>query len=61
MDKRLFEILVCPVCKSKLILEKDELICRFDRLAFPIIDDIPIMLTAKARELTLEDLDNVGK
>ena len=46
MDKYLLSILVCPLCKASLVYEKSaqELICRFDRLAYPIRDEIPIML-----------------
>jgi uncharacterized protein YbaR (Trm112 family) len=57
MDKKLLEILVCPVCKGPLIYRKDaaELICKADRLAFPIRDDIPVMLVEEARELPAEE------
>jgi uncharacterized protein YbaR (Trm112 family) len=53
MDARLLEILVCPVCKGPLLYRKSEaeLICRADRLAFPIKDDIPVMLEDQARKL----------
>ena len=55
MDKRLLDILVCPLCKGKLIVDKNELICRFDRLAYPIRDGIPVMLEYEARVLSLEE------
>jgi uncharacterized protein YbaR (Trm112 family) len=57
MDKKLLEILVCPVCKGPLYHDKkaDELICRADRLAFPVRDDIPVMLQDEARELTADE------
>jgi len=57
MDKRLLDILVCPICKSKLVYKKQakELICRADRLAFPIRDDIPVMLEEEARHLDPEE------
>lgn len=57
MDKRLLEILVCPLCKSTLHLdeEKRELICKADRLAYPIRDDIPVMLVDEARSLSAEE------
>jgi len=57
MDKKLLDILVCPVCKGKLYYDKQaaELICRADRLAFPIKDDIPVMLQEEARELAAEE------
>lgn len=57
MDKKLLDILVCPLCKGALLLKKDELICRFDRLAYPIRDDIPVMLEGEARVLSLEEKD----
>jgi uncharacterized protein YbaR (Trm112 family) len=51
MDKKLLEILVCPLCKGPLEYDrkKAELICKADRLAFPIRDDIPVMLEGEAR------------
>ena len=53
MDKRLLEILVCPLCKSAVQLDfaKQELICKADRLAYPIRNDIPVMLVDEARSL----------
>ena len=59
MDKKLLEILVCPLCKGQLILKKQELICRFDRLAYPIRDGIPVMLEPEARALSLEEKDKL--
>ena len=54
MDARLLDILVCPVCKGPLLYRKQEseLLCRADRLAFPIKDDIPVMLEDQARKLS---------
>ncbi len=59
MDKKLLDILACPLCKSPLIYKKEqqELICKADRLAFPIRDDIPVMLEDEARKLTLQEYD----
>ena len=57
MDKKLLDILVCPLCRGKLILNKNELICKFDRLAFPIRDGIPVMLEEEARPISLEEKD----
>lgn len=51
MDPKLLEILVCPLCKGPLVHRKDELICKADRLAFPIRDGIPVMLEDEARRL----------
>jgi uncharacterized protein YbaR (Trm112 family) len=57
MQKDLLEILACPICKGELLYDSsnEELICRFDRLAYPIINDIPIMLTSRARHLSVEE------
>lgn len=54
MHTRLLDLLVCPLCKGPLHLntEHTELICRGDRLAFPVRDGIPVMLEAEARVLT---------
>ncbi len=56
-DIKLIEILACPVCKGKLDYKKDagELICKFDRLAYPIQNDIPVLLEVEARTLTQEE------
>ncbi len=63
MDKKLLDILACPICKSSLIYKKDqqELICKADRLAFPIRDDIPVMLEDEARELSDEEIEALKK
>jgi len=57
MDPKLLEILVCPVCKGPLLWKKDsqELICKADRLAFPVKDGIPVMLEDEARTLRPEE------
>jgi tetraacyldisaccharide 4'-kinase len=57
MDARLLEILVCPLCKGPLQYEKagGELICRAERLAFPIRDGVPVMLEEEARALASDD------
>jgi len=66
MDSRLLDIIVCPVCKGALRLEKSlpnkaaeteaELVCKRDRLAFPVRDDIPVMLVDQAREVDAEEI-----
>ncbi len=58
MDKRLLDILVCPVCKGPLLYDKAkaELMCKADRLAYPIRDDIPVMLEDEARRVTDEEM-----
>jgi len=57
LDKKLLDILACPVCKGPLVYDrkKQELICKVDRLAYPIRDDIPVMLEEEARELSVEE------
>lgn len=57
MDKALLEILACPVCKGELLYDEpnQELLCRFDRLAYPVINDIPVMLEAKARRVGIDE------
>ena len=57
MDPKLLEILVCPVTKWPLIhdRERNELISRSARLAYPIRDDIPVMLEEEARKLSPEE------
>jgi uncharacterized protein YbaR (Trm112 family) len=58
MNPKLLEILVCPVCKSPLEWKKSaqELICHACRLAYPIRDDIPVMLPEEARTLSVEEI-----
>lgn len=58
MEKRLLDILACPLCKSSLLYdkEKQELICKADHIAFPIRDDIPVMLEDEARELDQDEM-----
>ena len=53
MANKIEDILVCPICKGKLIYKKDtnELICKTDRLAFPLRDGFPVMLKEEARDL----------
>lgn len=57
MDAKFIDILVCPVCKGPLVFAKaqQELICKGDRLAYPIRDGIPMMLEEEARELPPEE------
>lgn len=60
MDARLLELLVCPICKGALVYRKaeQELVCKADRLGFPIRDGIPVMLEEDARKLDpLEEVE----
>lgn len=58
LDYKLLEIVACPVCKGKLNYDKDrsELVCRADKLAYPVEDDTPVLLENRARPLTEEEL-----
>ena len=57
MDKKLLDILACPLCKGALIYNQpaQELVCKFDRLAYPIRDGIPVMLEQDAKKLTTDE------
>lgn len=57
MDDRLLDILACPVCKGPLKFHKSAavLVCRAERLAFPIRDGVPMMLEEDARQLAHDD------
>jgi uncharacterized protein YbaR (Trm112 family) len=59
MDKRLLELLVCPICKGPLASAGAgnalELVCRPDRLAYAVRDGIPAMMPEEARSLAAED------
>lgn len=59
MDRKLLDILVCPICKGPLQYRKEEneLVCKADRLAYPIRDEIPVMLEDEARKLTAEEVE----
>ena len=61
LDKKLFEILACPICKGELHYDKNakELICAVDKLAFPIRDGVPVMLTAEARAMSSDELESL--
>ena len=56
LEKTLLDILVCPICKGNLNYQHDrqELICFVEKLAFPIEDDIPVMIPELARNLEIE-------
>ena len=61
LDKKLLEILACPICKGELHYDKNakELVCAVDRLAFPVRDGVPVMLTAEARAMSSDELDSL--
>jgi uncharacterized protein YbaR (Trm112 family) len=59
MDQKLLELLVCPVTKGPLTYDRDrqELVSKSARLAYPIRDGIPVMLEEEARKLTPEEAE----
>ena len=63
MDAKLLEILVCPVTKGPLVhdRERQELVSRSARLAYPIRDGIPVMLEDEARKLTPEEVEALDR
>lgn len=62
-DKKLLEIIACPVCKGKLMYSEYQnepgLVCRYDRLVYPINDGIPVLLEEKATAISLDELDEL--
>jgi uncharacterized protein len=58
LDQRLLDILACPKCKGDLEYTADQLICHACRLAYPIRDEIPIMLVEEAAPLDAADADS---
>ena len=61
MDSRLLDILACPICKGPLMHRREqcELVCRGDRLAWPIREGVPNLLVAAAREITPQELQEM--
>ena len=61
LDKKLLEILACPICKGELHYDKSakELVCVADKLAFPVRDGVPVMLTAEARAMSSDELESL--
>lgn len=59
LDTKLLSILVCPICKGSLHYDREaqELICLPDGLAYPIRDDVPVMLSKEAREMSLDETE----
>lgn len=57
METRLLDLLVCPLCKGRLYVNatRTELICRGDRLGFPVRDGVPVMLEDQARSLNADE------
>jgi hypothetical protein len=74
-DKKLLDILACPSCKGKLhylsaeqaeqkapgVAEGAVLVCRFDRLVYPIRENIPVLLETQAKPISVEELEQLKK
>ncbi|MFQ3236751.1 MAG: hypothetical protein ACI9C4_002324 [Paraglaciecola sp.] len=62
-DKKLLEIIACPVCKGALYydVKNSRLVCKFDRLAYAIEQNIPILLESEAMALSSDELQQIGK
>ena len=60
-DKKLLDILACPVCKGKLLYQNKQaqLICKFDRLVYPIRENIPVLLESEAKHVTSEEMQKL--
>lgn len=54
LDKKLLDILACPVCKKDFEYTNNELLCHYCQKAFPVLNDIPILLIEKSRDLNKE-------
>ncbi|MCC5880190.1 MAG: Trm112 family protein [Idiomarina sp.] len=63
LNANLLAIVACPSCKGKLVWNNDktELVCRGERLAYPVNDGIPALLADAARELSTDELEKVAK
>jgi uncharacterized protein YbaR (Trm112 family) len=63
METMLLDILACPICKGPLVHRREarELLCRGDRLAWPIRDGVPVLLVGEAREISPQELQLMEK
>ena len=59
MQNKLMDILVCPMCGGKLefIKKQNVLLCRFDRVVYPIDDEIPVLLPEESKPVTAEEME----
>ena len=62
MDQSIINALVCPVCRSELHLDKEKkiLVCKADKLAYPIRENIPVMLVEESTKLNIEEIKKYG-
>jgi uncharacterized protein YbaR (Trm112 family) len=56
-------MLACPVCKGELLHlnNQAQLICKFDRMVYPIRENIPVLLESEAKHLTSEEMEQLLK
>lgn len=61
LDKKLLDLLVCPVSKAALVYdaERQELLCRASGLAYPVREDVPVLLEDQARPLTTGEIERL--
>jgi len=59
LDRRILDILVCPVTKGKLLQVENELWSKQAGLAYPIKDGIPVMMESDARTLSQDEIDSL--
>ncbi|MFC3120266.1 Trm112 family protein [Agaribacter flavus] len=63
-NKQLLDIIACPVCKGKLVLAtidgEEMLVSKFERLAYPIKDNIPVLLVSESRTLSQEEMEKLA-
>ena len=59
LDRRILDILVCPVTKGKLVQIDNELWSKQAGLAYPIKDGIPVMMESDARTLSQEEIESL--
>ncbi len=62
MDASLLNVLVCPSCRASLVYDKADqrLVCKAEKLAYPVVDDVPVMLVEEAKALSLEEVKKYG-
>ncbi len=63
VDRKTLNLLVCPLCKSGISYQRkeEELVCVACGLAFPVRNGIPVMLEEEAREISLEEKEQLKK
>jgi uncharacterized protein YbaR (Trm112 family) len=62
-DKKVLDILACPGCKGKLLYQNKQaqLICKFDRLVYPIRENIPVLLESESKQVSSDEMEQLLK